>query len=406
MTKPDDIANEEIFSDENESTILMQHSGDKQAMPVSLVPSTRDFSHSVSDAGGSLTSRYESLQQAGAVHWTAQYRFLERLGAGSQSVVMLADRLGSLDVSLRVALKLLSPLPYPNTDSYLSEMAQTAQVAMIIAEIQEDHLLDVHNFIESGGIQIMVLEWVDGFDLNYLMDAERLQAVAAASPRRRWAHINDVVVTAGATQARLKPGVGLHILRECLAGLAALHQRNIVHGDIKPSNIMLKRTASTKVIDYGSAFEISRPRVMPAWTPRYAAPEVIASGNFELNSDLASLGYVFLELISGRTPFESTKSLAELLEVKNSLHDRVEEFLPRDVGRDTGLVELVRGMIHPDGAERFSSPAAADLSPNGAAAAHKRLVLSDLSSEYENDIREWLQFVPSPVHVPPPAPTR
>ena len=93
-------------------------------------PSTRDFSKYFRPTGSALTMRYESLQKAGAVHWTAQYRFLERLGAGSQSVVMLADRLGSLDVSLRVALKLFSPLLYPDTDSYLSEMAQTAHVAM------------------------------------------------------------------------------------------------------------------------------------------------------------------------------------------------------------------------------------------------------------------------------------
>lgn len=341
--------------------------------------------------------RYESLQKSGAVHWTAQYRFLERLGAGSQSVVMLADRLGSLDVSLRVALKLFSPLLYPDTDSYLTEMAQTAQVAMKIAAIQEDHLLDVHNFIESSGIQIMVMEWVDGFDLKYLMEPDRLRAAAGAAGRERWLHINDIVITAGPTHSRLKPGVALHVLRECLAGLAALHRANIVHGDIKPSNIMLKRTASSKVIDYGSAFQISRPRIQPAWTPRYAAPEVIETGSFELNSDLASLGYVFLELISGRSPFDDVKTKAELLDVKNTLHDRVENVLPRDVRRDAGLVELIRGMIHPDCSERFFGPDDADLSPDGAAAAHKRLVLGDLSSEYENDIREWLQFVPSPI---------
>lgn len=365
--------------------------------PSDPFPSTRDFSQHFRPTGSALTMRYESLQKSAAVHWTAQYRFLERLGAGSQSVVMLADRRGSLDVSLRVALKLFSPLLYPDTDSYLSEMAQTAKVAMKIASIQEDHLLDVHNFIESSGIQIMVMEWVDGFDLKYLMEPERLKETAASAGRERWAHLNDVVVTAGPTQARLKPGVALHILRECLSGLAVLHRSNIVHGDVKPSNIMLKRTASSKVIDFGSAFEISRPRIQPAWTPRYAAPEVIETGKFEMNSDLASLGYVFLELLAGRSPFDDIKTKAEMLDVKNSLHERVEDVLPRDVRRDTGLVDLIRGMIHPDCSERFSDPDNAHLSPDGVAAAHKRLVLGDLSSEYEIDIRDWLQFVPSPV---------
>lgn len=371
--------------------------------PSDPFPSTRDFSQHFRPSGSALTLRYEALQKSGAVHWTAQYRFVDRLGAGSQSVVMLADRLGSLDVSLRVALKLFSPMLYHDTDSYLAEMAQTAYVAMKIAEIQQDHLLDVHNFIESSGIQIMVMEWVDGFDLKYLMEPIRLQIAAGTAGRERWHHINDVVITAGPTQSRLKPGVALHVLRECLAGLAVLHQSNIIHGDIKPSNIMLKRTASTKVIDFGSAFEISRPRIQPAWTPRYAAPEVIESGRFELNSDLASLGYVFLELISGRSPFDDIRTRADLLEVKNTLHDRLEDVLPRDVRRDTGLVELIRGMIHPDCAERFSGPADADLSPDGAAAAHRRLVLGDLSSEYGNDIRDWLRLVPSPDEQPGPS---
>ena len=359
-------------------------------------PSTRDFSQHFRPTGSALTTRYESLQKSGAVHWTAQYRFLDRLGSGTQSVVMLADRLGSLDVSLRVALKLFSPLLYPDTDSYLSEMSQTAQVAMKIAEIQEDHLLDVHNFIESSGIQIMVMEWVDGFDLKYLMESRWLRTMAEAAGKERWTRINDVVITAGPTQSRLKPGVAVHVLRECLSGLAALHRSNIVHGDVKPSNIMLKRTASTKVIDYGSAFEIRRPRIQPAWTPRYAAPEVIETGKFEMNSDLASLGYVFLELVAGRSPFDNVKTKVELLDVKNTLHNQVENVLPRDVRRDTGLVELIRRMIHPDCSERFSSPDDAHLSPDGAAAAQRRLVLGDLSSEYEIDIRDWLMFVSAP----------
>lgn len=357
-------------------------------------PSTREFSHSPRLSGGALISRFDDLQRDGTVHWTVQYRFLRRLGEGSQSVVYLADRMGSMGVSLRIAMKVLSPLPYPDTDSYLAEMAQTAQVSMKIAAIQQDHLLDLHNFVESGGIQIMVMEWVDGFDLKYLLDAERLTKAAGAAGRDRWEHINDVVVTAGPTQSRLKPGVGLEVLRESLAGLSALHRHNIVHGDIKPSNIMLKRAGSVKIIDYGSAFEFARPRIQPAWTPRYAAPEVIESGHFEKNSDLASLGYVFLELIAGKSPFDDIETRAEMLDVKNSLHERVESVLPRDVKRDAGLVELIQGMIHPDCSKRFADPDEALLAPNGAAAAHRRLVLSDLSSEYENDIREWLRFIP------------
>lgn len=357
------------------------------------VPSTCDFDQQPRAISPSqIVQRYDELQSAGSVHWAAQYRMLKSLGAGSQSDVWLADRLGSLGVSMRVALKMFSPIPYPDTDTYLSEMAQTAQVAMRIVEVQQDHLLDVHNFVESGGIQIMVMEWVDGFDLKQLLAPSALEHAAEVAGREHWTHISDVVVASGPEQARLKAGVAIEVLRECLAGLAELHRRRIIHGDIKPSNIMLKRTGSVKIIDFGSAFRMELPRIQPAWTPRYAAAEVIETGQFTLNSDLASLGYVFLELLSGRVPFDGIETRQDLLAAKRVIHDQLDDWLPRDIQRDDDLMELIRGMIHPDPTERFESPAVAELSEHGAAAAHRRLVLGDLSSEYSNEIREWLQF--------------
>ena len=77
--------------------------------------------------------------------------------------------------------------------------------------------------------------------------------------QRRWEYINQVIVTAGPVQPRLKPGIAMAIVRDCLAALAALHREGIVHGDMKPSNIMLKRTGNAKIVDIGSAFELEDP---------------------------------------------------------------------------------------------------------------------------------------------------
>ena len=57
----------------------------------------------------------------------------------------------------------------------------------------------------------------------------------------------------------MKAGVAVAIVRDCLTALAALHRDGIVHGDIKPSNIMLKRTGIAKIVDIGSAFELRDP---------------------------------------------------------------------------------------------------------------------------------------------------
>jgi len=340
-----------------------------------------------------LCAHFDQVQLAGEITWAAQYKFLRVLGVGSQSVVYLADRFGSLNVSLRVALKIFSPVPYQNTDAYLTEMARTAEVAMRIGEIQQDSLLDVHNFVEAGGVQIMAMEWVDGYDLRQLTSAASLSHVGRVADKSAWEHLNEVVATAGTAQARLKPGIAIAILRECLEALAPLHRQKIVHGDVKPANIMLKKTGHTKVIDFGSAFFLNRPRVMPAWTPRYAAPEVITDNRFELNSDVASLGYVFLELLSGRVLFEGATTRKELADEKMQMHQHLDDFLPQDVLRDSDLVELITDMIHPDPAQRFSSPEEAATSEHGAAAAHRRLVRSDLASDYESEIREWMRLV-------------
>ena len=90
---------------------------------------------------------------------------------------------------------------------------------------------------------------------------------------RRWKYINQVIVTSGLEHPRVKPGVAVAIVRDCLAALASLHREEIVHGDMKPSNIMLKRTGHAKIIDIGAAFELSDPPPTRTCTPAYAAPE-------------------------------------------------------------------------------------------------------------------------------------
>jgi len=97
----------------------------------------------------------------------------------------------------------------------------------------------VHNWVDRSRIRLMEMEWVDGYDLRRLLTQKMLQRIESRVSQRRWKYVNEVIVTAGPSQPRLKPGIAIAIVRDCLAALAALHREGIVHGDLKPSNIMI-----------------------------------------------------------------------------------------------------------------------------------------------------------------------
>jgi len=338
-----------------------------------------------------LVEQYEAILRGGRLNWTTHHRLQRLLGAGGQGVVYLTERKGADGFTLPVALKIFSPSHYEDATQYDMAMGRIARVAARVAQIQQDNLIDVHNFVDPNRIRMMLMEWVDGFDLRRLMVPEMLARVEGRVSVKRWENINQVIVTAGPVQPRIKPGVAVKIFRDCLAALASLHTKNIVHGDIKPSNIMLKRTGVAKIIDIGSAFEMEDPPPQRTCTPAYAAPEVLEGGETTPSSDLASLGYVLIELLGGRPPFAGLTNLRDLLEAKRFIAQRLETILPIDVTRNELLMHLVRGLIAPDPQRRFPTAQVADLGEQGAAAFHRQLVKGDLAAEYDNEIRTWLE---------------
>jgi serine/threonine-protein kinase len=338
-----------------------------------------------------LFERYLEILEARRLSWTGHVRLGRLLGRGGQGVVYLSERRGADGFTLPVAIKVLSPERYRDARAYDEAMLRMARVSSCVAQIQHDNLLDVHNFVDRNRIRMMIMEWVDGFDLHRLLTNQMLEKVRALVSNRRWEYINRVIVTTGPVHPRVKPGIGVAIVRDCLSALAALHREDLIHGDIKPSNIMLKRTGIAKIVDIGSAFEMSSPPPTRTCTPAYAAPEVLDGAECTPRSDLASLGYVLIELLSGRPLFAGMNNVRELLEAKRILPQRLYDILPHDCTVNELLMNFFRGLIAPDPMRRFPSAEAADLLKEGAAAFHRQLVLSDLSSEYGNEIRLWLE---------------
>jgi serine/threonine-protein kinase len=338
-----------------------------------------------------LQERYQAILSEKRLNWTIHHQLLKLLGSGGQGVVYLSERRGADGFTLPVALKIFSPDRYHDARSYDEAMARLARVAARIATIQHDNVLDVQNFVDRNRIRMMVMEWIDGYDLCQLLAPWMLERVKHRVSAKRWEYINRVIVTAGPLQPRIKPGVAVAIVRDCLAALAALHREGVVHGDVKPSNVMLKRTGSAKLIDMGSAFDIEDPPASRTCTPTYAAPEVLEGNDCTPRSDLASLGYILIELMAGRSPFAGLTTYRELLEAKRMLSQRLHEVLPGDVTCNELLMNFCRGLVAADPMKRFPDAEAAEMLKEGAAAFHRQLVLGNMSSEYPNEIRMWLE---------------
>ena len=338
-----------------------------------------------------LLKRYDELTKHRKVSWTGHHHLIRLLGRGGQGEVYLTEYRGTDGFTVPVAMKIFSPERFADRRGYDDAMGRVASIAASIALIQHDNLLAVQNFFERDGIRIMMMEWVDGYDLRQLTAPKCMELLHDHLPKKRWDYINEVIITTGPQHSRFKAGIAVAIVRECLAALAALHRNNIVHGDIKPANIMLKRSGHVKLIDMGSAFNHTNPPRERECTPLYAAPEVLENQASTPRSDLASVGYVLIELLCGQNIFAGHDKFADLMQAKRELPSRLDELLPDDLLGNTLLMNFISGLIAPDPNRRFPTAEAAEHVEQGAAAFHRQLIMSDMATEYDNDIRLWLE---------------
>ena len=229
-----------------------------------------------------LTARYDEVLVRQKLSWTTHQRLSKMLGKGGQGVVFLSERRGADGFTLPIALKVFSPARYRTAKDYEMAMERIARVAARVAQIQQDNLVHVHNFVDRRRVRMLSMEWIDGCDVRRVLCNDTLRRIEQRVSVRRWEYMNSVLVTEGLEQPRLKAGVAMAIVRDCLAALAALHREGIVHGDVKPANIMLKRSGSCKADRYWICVRDGRI-LLPSrtCTPRYAAPEVLEGGEVE-----------------------------------------------------------------------------------------------------------------------------
>jgi serine/threonine-protein kinase len=154
---------------------------------------------------------------------------------------------------------------------------------------------------------------------------------------------------------------------------------------------MIKRTGNAKIIDIGSAMDLNDMPQIKTCTPQYAAPEVLDREEVSPRSDLASLGYVLIELLAGRPLFAGIGEYSKLLEAKRTLPQRLHKILPAEVTHSELLMTICRRLTAPDPMLRYATAEQADTGSVGLAEFQRTLVRGDLASEYENEFRVWLE---------------
>ncbi len=155
--------------------------------------------------------------------------------------------------------------------------------ARAAGRLNHPNIVTVHDVVEAPGISYLVMEHAEGGSLR------------------------DALV-----RGPLPRDVALRILDDALAGLDAAHARGIVHGDIKPENVLLSKDGRAKLADFGSAHSSSSSATMASLPSRagpgtllYLAPEQVEGGLVSASSDLFAFAAIAHELFTGRHYLES-----------------------------------------------------------------------------------------------------
>ncbi|WP_203932160.1 serine/threonine-protein kinase [Virgisporangium ochraceum] len=212
-----------------------------------------------------------------------RYRLVERLGEGGMSVVWRAwDEV----LDRHVAVKLLSPR-FVADPTFRQRVRAEAQAAARLAHPNIAGIFDYGESLRPGGERVpyIVMELLSGQTLAELLDDGPL-------PLSRV----------------------LKICAQIASGLAAAHEQDIVHRDVKPANVMILANGTAKVVDFGVAAvvgDLTEQGGVLFGTPAYVAPERLSGGAVVAGTDVYGLGVLLYRMLAGYMPWpaESTTQM-------------------------------------------------------------------------------------------------
>jgi len=263
----------------------------------------------------------EPSNAPGSLGRLRHYEVREVIGRGGCGIVLKA-----FDKKLEriVAIKIMAPelaATSPARKRFLREARATAA-------IRHENVVSIYA-VEEQPLPFLVMEYIDGETLQ--------QRIDRTGPL-------DV------------PSV-LRIAQQIAAGLAAAHDRGLIHRDIKPGNILLEDgTDHLKITDFGlarSADDASMTQSgVIAGTPLYMSPEQAQAQEIDQRSDLFSLGSVLYVMCSGRPPFRAPSTLAVLKRVVEEQPRSIEGIIP-EVPKWLRAIIAILHIKEPE--ERFAS---------------------------------------------------
>jgi eukaryotic-like serine/threonine-protein kinase len=133
------------------------------------------------------------------------------------------------------------------------------------------------------------------------------------------AYYEGLTLTEKIRRGALPPGEAVGIMMQIARGLSEAHERNIIHRDVKPSNIIITRQNVAKIVDFGlarvSTSGSTTRSLAAAGTLAYMSPEQVRSEPLDVRTDIWSLGVVFAEVLTGHHPFQRDNMSAILLAI-------------------------------------------------------------------------------------------
>ena len=225
-----------------------------------------------------------------------RYTILDDLGRGGMSQVFAAY---DVELDRKIALKVVRA-----ADGDQAEYLRLFREAKAMAQLSHPNVAVVHEVGDADGMVFLALEHVDGETLHAWFE----------SGGRSWAEVVDMMIPAG-------------------RGLAAAHERSIVHRDFKPANVMIGPSGRPQVLDFGLARSADAPNVVErhsedrdfdadmgsddslrrpltkkgaaVGTPAYMAPELWKGAGGTVASDQFAFCVTLYEGLHGKRPFNS-----------------------------------------------------------------------------------------------------